>query len=158
MARPGVADISEEPLFFKMGMYKAAIPRRLLYSNIHFWFEAIAGDRTRCGLTAYAVRLLSDLFRIEWRVKPGDSICMGQVLGEVESTKAVAELCTPMAGSLSSVNAAALADPSQVNLDPYRAWLLEFSGRPENALTPEEYVAFLGTEWERTEKALRDGD
>src|SRR5437763_380526 len=57
-----------------MGLYKALIPKDLLYSELHFWFNVDEQNRTRCGLTSYAARLLTDLFRIDWTVKEGNRI------------------------------------------------------------------------------------
>jgi len=144
-----------EPLIFEMGLYKAVIPAGLLYSEIHFWFDVLEDNRTRCGLTAYAGRLLTDLFRLDWTVKAGDSIAAEQPLGEVESTKAVSELYAPMSGKLLAVNAEAVNDPSMLGVDPYATWLFEFEGRPEKALSAAEYVAFLAAGWEETVKLLK---
>jgi len=155
MGRPAVADELGETLTFQMGLYKAAVPKRLLYSKLHFWFDFLEGGGTRCGLTAYAMRLASDVFRIEWRVEPGHKITEGQVLGEIESVKAIAELYAPMNGTLLKVNAGVVADPSQLSLEPYRAWLLEFSGKPDSSLQAAEYVQFLTDEWERTSKLFK---
>src|SRR5437762_9917130 len=51
-------------------------------------------------------------------VKPGDLIQAEQVLGEVESTKAISELYAPMSGKLLSVNQEAVNDPSAIGVDP----------------------------------------
>jgi glycine cleavage system H protein len=155
IGRPAVADEPQETLIFQMGLYKAVVPTRLLYSKLHFWFDCRDAARAKCGLTAYAVRLISDLFRVEWRVKPGDKMLEGQTLGEIESIKAVSELYAPMSGALLNINTSILADPSQVNTDPYAAWLLEFSGRPDAALPAAEYIRFLTNEWEKTSKLFK---
>lgn len=144
-----------EPLIFEMGLYKAAIPAELLYSEIHFWFEIAENNRTRIGLTSYAARLLTDLFRLDWSVKPGDAIQAEQVLGEVESTKAISELYAPISGTLLAINQDALNDPSAIGVDPYAMWLFEFEGRPAAAMTAQEYVAFLAAGWEETVKMLK---
>ncbi|MCY3022689.1 MAG: helix-turn-helix transcriptional regulator [Planctomycetota bacterium] len=153
---PAVADASkDDPLIFLMGLYKAVLPKRLLYSEYHSWFEVAADGKTRCGLTSYAVRLLGDLFRIEWRVNAGAAVTSGQVLGELESAKAVSEVYAPLSGPLLSVNAAVVQDPSLLNADPYSAWLLEFGGQPASALQPGQYLEFLKSGWEKTQKLLK---
>jgi glycine cleavage system H protein len=138
-----------------MGLYKATIPAELLYSEIHFWFDMAENNRTRLGLTSYAARLLTDLFRLDWSVKPGDTIQSEQVLGEVESTKAISELYAPLSGKLLSINQEALDDPSAIGIDPYAMWLFEFDGRPSSAMTAQEYVTFLASGWEETVKLLK---
>jgi glycine cleavage system H protein len=144
-----------ECLRFEMGLYNAAIPAALLYSQTHFWLQPTHDGRTRCGLTAYATRLLGDIYRIEWRVRSGQLIEAGQLLGETESTKAVSELFAPLAGSVTAINEQAVAEPSLVSLKPYDAWLLDFQGQPQNALTANAYVAFLAQVWPETMKLLK---
>ena len=144
----------EAHLIFEMGLYKAAIPRHLTYSPIHFWFDTRDG-RTRIGLTSYAARLLSDLFRVDWKVYIGEQIAAEQMIGEVESTKATSELYAPLAGKLLDINAAVVDDPSSLGLDPYSAWLLELEGAPRDSLSPEAYIAYLSDGWEDTVKLLK---
>jgi glycine cleavage system H protein len=143
-----------ERLIFEMGLYKATFPVDLTYSESHFWFQTI-DNKTRCGLSAYAGRLLQDLFRIDWKVYVGEAIACEQVLGEVESTKASSELYAPMSGKLLDINSAAVNDPSLLTVDPYDAWLLEFEGKPERALDSKAYVEFLAAGWEETLKMLK---
>ena len=147
--------MAEKPLVFEMGLYKASFPVHLNYSEIHFWFNVLENDRTRVGFTAYAARLLSDLFRIEWKVYVGEAIQAEQLLGEVESTKAASELYAPMSGKLADINSVVVEDPSLVGLDPYEAWLFEFEGKPQQSLNPEAYVAFLASGWDETVKLLK---
>ncbi len=144
-----------EPLIFEMGLYKASIPSDLLYSEIHFWYRVGDNGRTQCGLTAYAARLLTDLFRLDWVVKEGDAIECEQVLGEAESTKAVSELYAPMSGALVAINQAAVDDPSMLGVAPYTTWLFEFDGRPTTAMSAQEYVDFLALGWDETVKLLK---
>lgn len=144
-----------EPLVFEMGLYKAVIPADLLYSEIHFWYRVADNNRTQCGLTAYAARLLTDLFRLDWTVKAGDDIQAEQPLGEVESTKAVSELYAPMSGKLLAINAQAVNDPSSLGVDPYNVWLFEFDRQPESAMSAPEYVNFLAAGWDETVKLLK---
>lgn len=155
MQELGVPEHSGDRLIFEMGLYKATFPVGLAYSEIHFWFADAGNNRTRCGLTAYAARLLSDLFRIDWKVYVGEIVQAGQLLGEVESTKATSELYSPLSGKLSDINTAVVDDPSLLSLDPYDAWLLEFEGQPQNAMSPDEYLAFLAAGWDETVKMLK---
>jgi glycine cleavage system H protein len=132
-----------------MGLYKAKIPSGLLYSPIHFWLEPVE-NRTRCGLTSYAMRLLGDVFRLEWKIQVGEPLAPAQLLGEIESTKAASELYAPLSGKVLALNDVVVGDPSSMSVDPYGAWLLEIDGWPQNALRPAEYVAFLASGWEKT--------
>lgn len=149
---------ANEVIIFEMGLYQAALPVRLKYSDIHFWmdtFETAAGPRTRLGLTAYAMRLLDDVFRLDWKVVPGQTVDEAEVLGEIESTKASSELYAPMAGKLSAVNKVVLEKPSLLGIEPYDHWLLEFEGQPGACLDAEGYRKFLAEGWEETQKLLK---
>lgn len=56
----------------------------------------------------------------------GAVIEAGAVVGEIESTKSVSELYSPVSGTVVEVNQAAIDDPAVVNSDPYGAgWLLK---------------------------------
>ena len=148
------------PICFEMGLYRATLPVHLRYSDIHFWFEPVpvaTGEtpRTRVGLSSYAARLLSDVYRLEWSVKAGELISEAQALGEIESTKASSELYSPMAGKLLAINEAMAKDPDPLSLDPYKAWLLEFEGTPASSMDVHEYRKFLEDGWDETQKMLK---
>ena len=145
-------------IFFEMGLYQAELPLRLQYADIHFWFDAreeAGAWRTRVGLTTYAMRLLDDVFRLEWKVTVGQEIREAEPIGEIESTKASSELYAPMSGKLWDINTEMLEQPARIGVEPYAHWLLEFEGRPEHALDPEQYRQFLATGWEETQKLLK---
>ena len=150
----------EEAICFEMGLHRAPLPGHLRYCDIHFWFEPLPADangpaRTRVGLTSYAARLLSDVFRLEWTVKAGETLHEAQALGEIESTKASSELYSPMAGKLLAINEAMAKDPDPLSLDPYAAWLLEFEGHPQASMDVSEYKKFLEDGWDETQKLLK---
>ena len=147
--------MAAERLTFEMGLYKATFPVDLQYCESHFWFQTLPNGNTRAGISAYAARLLSDLFRIDWKVYVGEAIQYEQVLGEVESTKASSEFYAPLTGKLADINQAAVNDPSLLTVDPYEHWLLEFEGKPDRPLDATAYVAFLAAGWEETVKMLK---
>ena len=147
-----------DDIIFEMGLYQAALPVRLRYSDIHFWFDTRNQDGrelTRCGLTTYAARLLSDVFRLEWKVYVGQVLTDAELLGEIESTKANSELYSPMPGKLADINSSIVDDPSLIGIGPYEAWLLEFEGVPGVSMSAAEYHKFLADGWEETQKMLK---
>ena len=147
-----------EDIIFEMGLYQAALPVRLRYSDIHFWFDTRTLDGrelTRCGLTSYAARLLADVFRLEWKVYVGQGLADAEHLGEIESTKANSELYSPMAGKLADINSSVVDDPSQIGIGPYDAWFLEFEGAPGASMNAAEYHKFLADGWEETQMMLK---
>lgn len=150
-----MADGCGDRLLFEMGLYKAYFPKDLVYVPTHFWFKPVEGGRYRAGISAYAARLLTDLFRIDWKVKVGDKLELEQVLGEVESTKASSELYSPLAATVTAVNKASVDEPSDVSLEPYENWLLEFDGLPAETMNADQYIAFLAEGWDETVKLLK---
>ncbi|MCZ7644252.1 MAG: glycine cleavage system protein H [Planctomycetota bacterium] len=146
--------MDEDVLFFEMGLYQAPLPVRLRYAEIHFWFQVRDG-RTRCGLTSYAMRLLDDVFRLDWKLEAGQTVEDGQAIGEIESTKASSELYAPMAGKVTAINPEPVEHPGRIGVDPYAHWLLEFEGAPEFALDAVAYRAHLEATWDETQRLLK---
>ena len=100
------------------------IPENLRYSNDHEW-ALLEGSTVRVGITDYAQDALGDVVFVELP-EIGTNVDVGGPLGEVESTKSVSEIYSPVAGRIVAVNQAAADSPEQLNADPYGAgWLVE---------------------------------
>ncbi len=110
----------------------------LRYSEDHEWLDTTATP-ARVGISAIAVEALGDVVHLELP-EVGSELAAGDACGEIESTKSVADLYAPAAGTVVEVNQAVLDDPALVNADPYGAWLftVEVSGEA-TLLTAEEY-------------------
>ncbi|MGL5097087.1 MAG: glycine cleavage system protein H, partial [Planctomycetia bacterium] len=104
----------DDPLIFNMGKYEAKFPTDRLYARNHLWMQPIAGgpDRYRVGFSGYAVRLLQDVYFLEWSIHAGDFVVGKQDVGEVESAKAVSNLYSPAAGTVLTLNPAVMNDPA----------------------------------------------
>ena len=114
------------------------------------------GGTHRFGFTAYAVRLLQDVFFLDWIVDAGVSLNVRQEIGQIESKKAESALYSPVAGRLTRFNEALLKDPSTINVDKYGGgWLFEIAGGEEGLLAPEEYVKHLESVWEVTQRTIK---
>jgi glycine cleavage system H protein len=93
------------------------------YTVEHEWVTD--GSPARVGITAVAADALGDVVYVELP-SVGDEVVAGAVVGEIESTKSVSELYSPVGGTVVAVNDAAVADPALVNADPYgEGWLIE---------------------------------
>jgi glycine cleavage system H protein len=144
-----------DDLTFHMGEYPARIPGDRLYATNHMWVEA-AGSERRCGFTAYAVRLLQDVYFLEWTVDPGQTLAFRQQIGMIESSKAEAELYAPFAGAITALNEELLEDPSAINLETYGAgWLFHMQADFSAALSPAEYIELLESVWEETQRTIK---
>jgi glycine cleavage system H protein len=97
-------------------------PSHLQYSVDHEWV-ALDGDCARVGVTAYAADALGDIVYIDLP-SVGDTVTAGETCGELESTKSVSDLYSPMSGEVVEVNGNVDSDPSLVNKDPFgEGWL-----------------------------------
>jgi glycine cleavage system H protein len=100
----------------------STFPADLSYTAEHEWLAA--GSPMTFGITDTAAEALGDIVYLELP-SVGAEIVAGAVCGEIESTKSVSELFSPVSGTVVEVNEAAVGDPSLVNSDPYGAgWLV----------------------------------
>ena len=143
-------------LVFMMGQYQALFPKDRLYCRNHMWAQWRAGSSFRFGFAAYAVRLLQDVYFLEWHVDEGVALREKQLIGAIESKKAESDLFAPIAGELSEFNANLLRDPSAINVDKYgEGWLFEMAGEGSVLLSPEEYIQHLEAVWEVTQRTIK---
>lgn len=143
------------PLVFLMGKFAAHLPADRCYARNHMW-AAQQGDAWRFGLSAYAVRLLQDVYFLDWSIDPGTHLRERQPIGQIESSKAESELYAPIAGELLAFNPRVLSDPAQINADPYGAgWLFELRNPAAELLSPEGYLAHLSEAWPVAERTIK---
>lgn len=143
-----------DELVFLMGKYAARIPADRCYSANHLWLQK-EGNVYRVGFTAYSVRLLQDVYFLDWSIDEQTEVQQGQEIGEIESSKALSTLYAPFAGRVLTFNQALLDDPSAINTDNYGAgWLYEFQTTAV-PLEPAEYLQHLEAGWEETQRHLK---
>jgi glycine cleavage system H protein len=142
-----------EPLTFFMGKHPAPLPEGLRYCKNHMWCRP--GTPTVFGFTSYAIRLMQDVYFLEWRIDPG-LVTLKQEIGFIETQKATSGLYAPLAGRITRFNAELLNDPSAINADNYGAgWLFEWDGNLDGTLTATEYHAFLEEAWPQTQRLIK---
>jgi glycine cleavage system H protein len=142
-------------LIFLMGQFEAKFPTDRLYASNHMWASTVDGGY-RFGFTAYAVRLLQDVYFLEWSIDPGTVLRDRQEIGNIESKKAESALFAPIAGTLTAFNTELLKDPSAINVDKYGAgWLFEISGDGGKLLIPADYLRHLDAVWEVTQRTIK---
>ncbi|MCA9041038.1 MAG: glycine cleavage system protein H [Planctomycetaceae bacterium] len=146
---------ASDPLIFMMGQYEAIIPQDRVYSSNHLWLKELEPDLFRVGFTSYSVRLLQDVYFLEWRVEAPTSLRLKQEIGEIESSKALSTLYSPAEGELVQFNEHLLDDPTPINTDCYgTGWLYDL--RTSAIMKrPSEYVAHLDEGWEKTQNMLK---
>lgn len=145
-----------EPLKFMMGEFEAEFPTQLKYADNHMWAEPKEGGLIRFGFTAYAVRLLQDVYFLDWLVEAPTTLAYKYEMGSIESKKAESALYSPVAGELTQFNEQLMADPSAINVDKYGdGWLFEVRSSGENLLNVEQYVEMLDSVWELTQRTIK---
>ena len=144
-----------DDLTFLMGKYPARLPRGLRYARNHMWCRA-DGGRLRFGFAAYAVRLMQDVYFLDWCVNAGDAVALRQQIGNIETSKAVADLFAPIAGTIEVFNTELLKDPSGINVDCYGpGWLFEMTGDAEALMDGPAYHDYLAATWESTQRLIK---
>jgi len=144
-----------QPLIFMMGKFAAEFPTDRKYAKNHMWGQQ-HGESVRFGFSAYAVRLLQDVYFLDWSIEPGMALAERQEIGSIESKKAESSLYAPIAGRVASLNEELLSDPSAINLDKYASgWLFEIAGSGDNLLAPEKYLEHLAGVWEIAQRAIK---
>jgi glycine cleavage system H protein len=140
---------------FLMGKYEAHVPKDRLYAPSHMWFR-VEGDAYRVGFTAFAVRLLQDVYFLDWTVEPGAVVAARQEIGEIESSKAVSTLHAPFDGTLLRFNRELMKDLTAINVDNYGAgWLFDFDPKESLLLTAEDYILRLEGTWSETQRQIK---
>ena len=151
--------MSDAWFVFAMGEFEARFPRDRQYATNHMWADEVAAGRFRFGLTAYAVRLLQDVYFLDWIVEPGHALSSRATIGSIESKKAESDLFTPLPGTLAAINVATLDDPSLINADPYgEGWLIEIETQQLPAtslLTPDGYAEHLLEAWDVAQRTIK---
>lgn len=144
-----------ESLTFMMGKYPAVLPVDLRYARNHMWSRGLEG-RQRFGFSSYAVRLMQDVYFLDWQVNAGDMLAVKQAIGHIETSKAQSDLFAPIAGKLAVINEDLLKDPSAINVDNHGAgWLFEMDGPDAGTMSVHEYYQFLEANWENTQRILK---
>lgn len=117
----------------------------LRYSVDHEWLSPATPPRV--GITAVASDALGEIVFVELP-EVGAEVTAGEPCGELESTKSVSDLVSPVTGTVLEVNDAVVDDPGTINSDPYGAgWLFEVEVASEgDLLSPEDYAAKFDAE------------
>jgi glycine cleavage system H protein len=98
-------------------------PDDLKYTSEHEWARA-EGDRARVGITHYAQDALGDIVYVDLPTV-GTAVTGGQTFGEVESTKSVSDIYSPVTGTIVERNDELDKNPELINTDPYgEGWLV----------------------------------
>ncbi|WP_030188356.1 glycine cleavage system protein GcvH [Streptomyces violaceorubidus] len=121
-------------------------PQQLRYSKEHEWLSGAEDGVSTVGITEHAANALGDVVFVQLP-EVGDAVTAGETCGELESTKSVSDLYSPVSGEITEVNEDVVNDPSLVNSAPFEGgWLFKvrITDEPADLLSADEYTAFAG--------------
>ncbi len=123
-----------------------SVPAELHYTAEHEWVS-VDGTTATVGITDFAARSLGDVVYVSLPAE-GATVTAEEPCGEVESTKSVSDLYSPVDGEVTDINGDLEDDPGIVNADPYGAgWMFKVrlaagsgsEGLPPGLLGAAEY-------------------
>ena len=116
-------------------------PAELKYSNDHEWVK-FEGNVAVIGISDFAQDAMGDVVFINLPGE-GDEVTVGDTFGDIESVKAVSDICSPVSGTIIAVNEELADAPETLNKDPYGAWIIkvEFTEQAD-LMDAEAYEAF----------------
>ena len=120
-------------------------PQQLRYSKEHEWLSGAEDGVSTVGITEFAANALGDVVYAQLP-EVGDTVTAGEACGELESTKSVSDLYSPVNGEVVEANQDVVDDPSLVNSAPFEGgWLFKVKVSDEGAelLSAAEYDAFI---------------
>jgi glycine cleavage system H protein len=122
------------------------VPNDLVYSEDHEWARQ-EGNLVTVGITQFAVDQLGDVTQVDLP-REGEMLNKREVLGSVESVKAVSDVYSPVTGKVVKVNSPLQDSPEYVNEDPYDGgWLIQIEmSKPEELkelMSAAAYEEFL---------------
>lgn len=122
------------------------VPDDRRYTKEHEWARE-EGGRILVGITDYAQDQLGDVVFVGLP-EAGTEVEAGKPLGEVESTKSVSDVYSPVSGKVLEKNAEVEGDPELINSDPYgQGWLVAIEGSAdtlEGLMTAADYEKLIG--------------
>ncbi len=124
-----------------------SIPKDLLYAKTHEWVRFTSDGRAFIGITDHAQESLGDVAFINL-CDEDEVLNAGDVIGDIESIKAVTDIYSPISGKVVAVNEELFDSPELINSEPYGAWFVELDEVETNGdlLDAEEYELFLAEE------------
>ncbi|MDV5148502.1 glycine cleavage system protein GcvH [Streptomyces sp. SBC-4] len=119
-------------------------PQQLRYTKEHEWLSDAVDGVATIGITEFAANALGDVVYAQLP-EVGSTVTAGETCGELESTKSVSDLYSPVTGEVVAANQDVVDDPSLVNTAPFEGgWLFKVrvAGEPDELLSADEYTAF----------------
>lgn len=116
------------------------------FTETHEWIVVKNGLGT-VGISDHAQHELGDIVYVELP-KIGKIVKAGEEVAVLESTKAAADIYSPVSGEIAEVNQSLIENPDQINIYPEtNGWIYKIklanSSEVDELLEPESYEALL---------------
>jgi glycine cleavage system H protein len=122
-------------------------PESYKYAKSHEWLN-LEGATATVGITDYAQSSLGDIVFVDLP-KVGTELAVGATFGSVESVKAVSDLYSPIAGTVTEINEALNDKPDTLNEAANDTWVIKLSvtgATADGLLDATAYEAFVAEE------------
>ena len=121
-------------------------PDDLRYTQEHEWVR-VDGPIAKVGITDYAQDALGDVVYVDLP-QVGAAVAAMASCCEVESTKSVSEIFSPVSGTIAEVNSDLSDTPQMINEDPYgKGWIFAVemadAGEVDGLMDAASYRSFL---------------
>ena len=120
-------------------------PQQLRYSKEHEWLSGAEDGVSTVGITEHAANALGDVVFVQLP-EVGETVTAGETCGELESTKSVSDLYSPVTGEITEINQDVVDNPALVNSAPFEGgWLFKVrvTEEPGDLLSADEYDAHI---------------
>ncbi|MER7766577.1 glycine cleavage system protein GcvH [Kitasatospora sp. NPDC096140] len=119
-------------------------PEHLKYTEEHEWLTDAEDGVSTIGITEHAATALGDIVYVQLP-EVGDEVTAGETCGELESTKSVSDLYSPVTGEVVEINQDVLDNNGLVNDAPFEGgWLFKVRvASTGKLLSADEYNAFI---------------
>ena len=122
------------------------VPDDRRYTKEHEWAREQDG-RIVIGITDFAQDQLGDVVFVGLP-ESGAAVEAGKPLGEVESTKSVSDVYSPVSGTVIEKNSEVETNPELINADPYdKGWLVAIDAEAavlDGLMSAAEYQTLIG--------------
>ena len=119
-------------------------PESYKYAKSHEWLN-VEGTTATVGITDYAQSSLGDIVFVDLP-KVGTELAVGATFGSVESVKAVSDLYSPVAGTVTEINEALNDKPDTLNEAANDTWVIKLNvtgATADGLLDAAAYEAFV---------------
>lgn len=119
-------------------------PDDLKYTREHEWIR-VEENIAVIGITQYAQQALGEVVFVDLPLVE-TVLDTGDILGVIESVKAISDIYSPCNGVIVEVNEKVISKPELINEDPYcEGWLVKmtYEEELEEFLSAKEYENYL---------------